>query len=306
MELLIGIVIVGVVLFFVLSLGAKAGVNAAKNTRNFASNDVRIGQAHDRINLLNTWRREIANVLVWSDPDRYLDFYRTLHTEVSTYKDWTLDALQAKHDALVKQYPQYSDFDGFGTLPHVLYTDTRGGGWSDDLASRFTDITRFQALAFATYWKTEAPWFGGATSDRELDHLTKYVARIKETKFALRLERAVDDYRMWCEGKGGYPLHWDSPIEERTLDDYGIMVRPIESYGETRYGVHFKDTNEYGIYGSYVFEDQPRVMRSYYRANAAFQNERLLDHLRSVADAYRESLRPPRDDQAEEGDGALG
>ena len=287
-------------LFFVFNFGAKTGVNVAKDTRNFASRDVRTAQAHDRNNLLNAYRREIANLLVWHDPDRYLEFYRTLHAEVSTYKDWKMEALQAKHDELAKQFPQYEDFDGFGTRLHVLYTDTHSG-WSEDLAARFVDITRFQAIACATYWKDSTAWFGGPTSDSDLEHLANYVDRIKDTKFALRLERAVDDYRFWCEGKGGYPLHWDSPIEERTLDYHNVVVQPIESLGENRYGVHFKDTNEYGIYGSYVFEDRPRVMHSYYRSNAAFQNERLLDPLRSVAETHRESLRPPRDEEAEAG-----
>jgi hypothetical protein len=296
MEWLIGIIIVGVVLFFMLNLGTKAGVHLAKNTRNFASNDVRIAQAHDRYNLLNTWRREIANVLVWSDPDRYLDFYRTLHTEVSTYKEWTLDALQAKHDELAKQYPQYEDFDGLRTRLHVLYAD-RYGGWDEELVKRFADATRFQALACATYWKDVAAWYGGATRDSDLEHLTTYVERIKDTKFRLRLERAVDDYYVWCEGKGGRP-HWDSPIEEQTFAYRNVVVRPISHFAESRYGVHFKDTNEYGLYSFYLFDDG-HISHSYYRSDAGFENERRLDPLRGVADAYRESLRPPHDDDAE-------
>jgi len=300
MELLIGIVIVGVVLFFVFGFGAKAGVSVAKDAPNFASRDVRTAQVHDRNNLLSAYRREIANVLVWRDPDRYLDFYRTLHTEVSTYKDWKIDALQAKHDELAKKYPQYADFDGFGTRLHVLYTDTHYG-WSEDLAARFADITRFQALAFTSYWKSEATWLGGATSDDDLAHLTEYVLSIKDTKFALRLERAVDDYRAWCEGKGGRP-HWDSPIEEQTFDTYTVTVRPISHFAENRYGVHFKDTNEFGLYTFYVFDDG-RISYSYYRTDAKFQSEHPLDHLRSVADAYRESLRPPRSEESLNGQG---
>jgi hypothetical protein len=284
-ELLIGLIVVGVVLFFVFNLGAKTGFGVAKDTRNFASRDVRTAQAHDRNNLLNTYRREIANMLVWSDPDRYLEFYRTLHVEVSTYGGWKLDALQAKHDELAKQFPQYEDFDGFGTRLHVLYADT-WGGWSDDLAARFADITRFQALACATYWKDSAAWFGGPTSDSDIDHLSsRYIERIKDTKLRLRIERAIDDYHVWCEGKGGTP-HWDSPIEEQTFAYRNIAVRPIESFGDSRYGIHFKDTNEYGIYGFFMFDDG-RTHHSYYRSDAAFQNERRLDPLGGVADAHR-------------------
>jgi hypothetical protein len=298
MELLIGIVIIGAVLFFVFGFGAKAGVRVAKDTRNFASCDVQTAQAHDRNNLLNAYRREIANVLVWSDPDRYLEFYRTLHAEVSTYKKWKIDALQAKHDELANKFPQYEDFDAFGTRLHVLYADTRGS-WSDDLAARFADITRFQTLACATYWKDSATWFGGPTSASDLDHLTKYIPKIKDTKFALRLERAIDDYHVWCEGKCGRP-HWDSPIEEQTFTYRNVVVRPIESFGGSRYGVHFRDTNEHGLYSFYLFDDG-RISHSYYRSDAAFQNERRLDPLRSVADAYRDSLRPSHDEESVNG-----
>src|SRR5262245_13904843 len=110
MELLIGIVIVGVVLFFVFGYGAKQGQDMARKTTNFASHDVRTAKAHDRNNLLNAWRREIANMLVWRDPDRYLELYRSLHAEVATYKNWKQGELQAKYDELSKQYPQYEDF----------------------------------------------------------------------------------------------------------------------------------------------------------------------------------------------------
>jgi hypothetical protein len=288
-----------VLLAFVFNLGAKTGVGVAKTTRNFASRDVQTAHAHDRNNLLNTYRREIANVLVWSDPDRYLEFYRTLHAEVSTYKGWKIDALQAKHDELAKKFPQYEDFDAFGTRLHVLYTDT-WGGWSDDLAARFAEITRFQALACATYWKDSAIWFGGPTSDSDIDHLaSRYIERIKDTKFALRLERAIDDYYVWREGKGGYH-HWDSPEEEKTFTYRNVVVQPISHFAENRCGVHFKDTNEYGLYSFYVFDDG-RISHSYYRSDAAFQNERRLDPLRSVADAFRDCMRPSRDKETVNG-----
>jgi hypothetical protein len=193
---------------------------------------------------------------------------------------------------VTKQYPNYEDFDGFGTRVHVLYADTHYG-WSDELASRFADITRFQAVACATYWKDSAAWFGGPTSDEDLAHLTKYVGQIKDTKFVLRLERAVDDYRVWDEGKGG--LHWNLPDEQKTFDNYNVMVRPISHFAENRYGVHFKDTNEYGLYTFFVFDDGG-ITYTHYRTDAAFQDEGLLYYLRSVADAYRNSLRPPREE----------
>jgi hypothetical protein len=140
---------------------------------------------------LHAWRREIANILVWQDPSRYINLYQTLHAEVSAYRAWKPAALQAKFDELCKRYPNYENFDPFGTWPHVLYADARSGKSDEELEEMFADATRFQAILCAThpYWE----WFD-ATSDRGLDHLTDYVAQIKDTKFRLRLERAISDY----------------------------------------------------------------------------------------------------------------
>ena len=282
MELLIGIVVVGVVLFFVFSFGAKMGQDAAKNTSSFASHDVRTAQAHDRNNLLNTWRREIANLLVWRNPDHYIEFYRSLHTEVSSFKDWKRDVLEAKYDEIAKRYPQYADFDPFATRLHVLYPDARRHS-DEELECVFADITRFQAILCTT--KSDWKWFE-ATSDSDLHHLIKYAASIKDTKFQLRLERAVDNFDLWNSAKNDEIVDRTDVFEFRHTE-----VRRVSHFAENRYGVHFKDTNEFGLYG-YFISDAGRIYYSYYRSDSTFQEERHLDVLSGVADDYRNRLQP--------------
>jgi hypothetical protein len=213
-----------------------------------------------------------------------VNLYKTLHAEVSGYKDWKPDALQAKHDELSARYPNYEDFDVFGTRLHVLYADVHS--WhSEALDEMFADITRFQAILCAT--KRRWDWFEAA-SGGELQHLTEYVKRIKDTKFQLRLERAISDFYVWRHFK-------DETTDDRmevanAVFDYGnINVRRVEHFAENRYGVHFKDTNEFALYCFFMFDDG-RTSYSYYRTDSAFDNEQRLDVLRGVLEDTRHRL----------------
>jgi hypothetical protein len=75
------------------------------------------------MNYLNTLRRELANHLVWQDPDRYLQLYQLIHAETATFEDLTTVAAQARLLELSKKYPQYQDFDLIGTRDYVIYAD---------------------------------------------------------------------------------------------------------------------------------------------------------------------------------------
>ena len=274
MEWLVGIVVVGVILFYVLGIGAKM-----EDSAKYIPHTVRFGRARERKKLLDTWRREVANILIWHDPDRYLGLYRSLHAEVSAYKDWKPAALQAKRDEISERYPDYEDFDSIGTLRiHVLYPDVCPP--DEELEAMFADITRFQGILCAT----DPDWKGlRATSDGDLSDLIKYVAQIKDTKFRLRLERAISDYYVWSARK-------DEMTDTGVVFDYGnTTVRYVDHVSDNCYGVHFKDTNEYGLYSFFVHDDN-HISERYYRSDSSFQEERLLDVLLGVAEDYRNRL----------------
>jgi len=125
MEVLVGIGVGVAILYFVFRSGFMLAVSASKAS----SAGAKRSQATDRNNLLSTWRREMANILLWRDPERYLRLYQALHTEISAYKGWKPATLQTKFDVLAKMYPQYEDFDAIGTrrltLLHGLADDFR-------------------------------------------------------------------------------------------------------------------------------------------------------------------------------------
>jgi hypothetical protein len=131
------------------------------------------------MNYLNTLRRELANHLVWQDPDRYLQLYQLIHVETATFKDLQRSQAQARLLELSKKYPQYQDFDLLGTRDYVLYADTLAGQDTADIEQRYRDIITFQALMIAT----DPEWrHFHATSAPEAQHLARYIQQVKDTK----------------------------------------------------------------------------------------------------------------------------
>jgi 3-hydroxy-3-methylglutaryl CoA synthase len=76
-----------------------------------------------------------------------------------------------------------------------------------------------------------------------------------------------------------------------TVDfDYrDIAVRCVPHFAEKRYGIHLKDTNEFGLYGYFVSDDG-RIYDGYYQSDQTFQQERYLNVLNDVAKDYRNRL----------------
>lgn len=232
-------------------------------------------QAIDRANYLMTLRRELANVLIWRNPQRYIDLYRRLHDEVRSLAAWRPEEIRKRHAELCEKYPNYVDFDYFGTREYVLYED---GLWLDDeeAEERYRDIVIFTALCATgdDDWKDGARYGHiRATSDKELEHLSKYVRRVEDTKLMLRLLRAADGYRLATRAGS-----FDS------IDSATYSVRRLQTLGEDlRFGVHLKDTNEYGLYSFYVFDDG-NITYSYSRSDSSFDAEEALHPIHSVVE----------------------
>jgi len=149
-------------------------------------------QAIDRANYLGTLRRELANILISRDPQRYLMMYRELHREVSSLNLWQPEEVQKRLNELRSKYPFYSDFDALGTRDYVLYSEAVPFLTHDEIEARYKDMVMFAALSSIAdgSWKDAASkLFVHTTSDKELEHLTKYVRRIEDAKLNLDLGR---------------------------------------------------------------------------------------------------------------------
>jgi hypothetical protein len=252
-------------------LGWRSGTKAVVPALSQVANT----QAIDRANFLQTLRREIANILAWRDPQRYLSLYREIHQEIRSLRSWRLEEVRERLAGLCKRYPNYNDFDGVATREYVLYAD--GVSWTEnaDLERRYRDLVLFAALSTVAdeAWK-DASMFIHTTSDEELTHLVNYVQQIEDTKLQLRIERAMDDNAL---ARGD---------DARNLDNDFYRIVDLPHVAENRYGIHLKRTNEFAIYSFFVFDDG-RISYSFYRSEPTFQKEEPLDPLLSVLEEVR-------------------
>jgi hypothetical protein len=260
-------------LILVGGLGLWAGDKAAKSVAQKVLREVLRSQAHDRMNYLNTLRRELANYLIWHDPDRYFTLYRLIHAETSAIKDFDQAKCLEKRMKLCRKYENYNDFDLIQTCDYVLYSDVFSDRDVEQIEEYYKDIYLLQAYNITC--DKDAWRFFTLTSDEELKHLKRYVQRIKDTKLRLAIERAVEERRIWELGQGSFDLE---RFESEDFESNEFIVRRLSHYAENRFGVRVKKTNEYGIYGSFV-NDNGKTYQSYYRSDSSFDKEEYLDCL---------------------------
>lgn len=250
-------------------LGSKLSAKAVAPALTQVSNT----QAIDRANFLQTLRRELANVMVWRNPQRYLQLYRQLNSEVSSLRSWRPEEVRKRLAELASKYPYYSDFDSVATREYVLYADGVSMLGDDEMEERYRDLVMFAALSSID----DAGWkdaFVHTTDNKELAHLTKYVQRIEDTKLRLRIERAMDDNAMARRE------------DARNLNNDCYSIVDLPHFAENSYGVHLKRTNEFGIYSFFVFDDG-RIHYIYYRSDPTFAQEQELNPLHAVLEEVK-------------------
>jgi hypothetical protein len=142
MELfLVGIVALVVGFFLGAKLIAKGSLPGIK--------EMQKDQAIDRSNYLFTLRRELANKLIWQDPQRYLKLFQELSSEFKSFGSWRLEEINKRLAELSEKYPFYDDFDIIESKEYVLYS----GDWLnyEELEARYRDIATFVALSFVDW-----------------------------------------------------------------------------------------------------------------------------------------------------------
>lgn len=252
--------LVGVVFGF--WLGAKGAIEGAKPGLERLAET----QAYDRNNYLRILRRELANHLMQRDAGSFARFYEKLHDDIGRYDTFSKEALAGEFRALVERFPQYDDFDLIGTRQHVLYPDALSIHDDDDVREHFRTIVRFQALNA----KLDNAWSRfRATSEDDLNHLREYARDVRDTKFKRRLKATIDLFDL-ARGE-----------DRDAFETRDFSVVRVSHFAEMRYGVHFKDTDEYGLYGAF-YGDRVEPYEHYYRSNILFEEETPLVGLRQI------------------------
>ena len=222
--------------------------------------------------MLAAFRRELANYMVRFDPDRFLRLYRKARADEALIDAGDRDERQAQVTILTKRYPFYSDFDIVGTRDHVLYADALGMLPLEDIEDHYLNLVKFHALQRAL----DPDWHfrGSATSDKDLEHLQDYVRKIRDTRFRQRLVAAIGEFFANRQRD-----RMSDPEGASAYETDVIAVYYVPHIAENRYGFHFKDTNEFGLYGSFYDDSRDKTYQSFYRSDRKFAAEIYLDYL---------------------------
>lgn len=234
----------------------------------------KLTNAADLTSYLDVLRRELANWMLRHDPDRYLRLYKRVKEEVAEIRAANAAVQKARLVLLSEKYPSYAEFDVIGVRDYVLYDDTLSMFRFDEIETAYKDIINFQALKFAVdeAWRWKTP----PTNDSELEHLENYSKRLKDTRFKNRLQDAISRYYIYRSGREA--AKDDKSIYEYETDMFN--VRHVSHFAENRYGVHFKDTDEYGIFGFFYLDDASKPpLEGFYRSNEKFDKEVMLHEL---------------------------
>jgi hypothetical protein len=228
----------------------------------------------ERANYFLILRRELANMLIWRNPHRYVELYRAIHDEVSSYASLKFEIIDQRLTDLTLKYPTSADFDAVGTREYVLHDWVKGLSYAKgdeltheaEIEDHYKNIIRFEGLSTISNgsWK-EAHRLHNVhlTDDEELAHLTDYAQVVCNTQFKVRLARAFT----YAEARGSSA---GGGIDD--FDEHSYSVRRLPSFADQRYGICVKKTNEYGIYSFFVFDDG-RTRHAFYRSDAEFETE---------------------------------
>jgi hypothetical protein len=230
--------------------------------------------AQEKANYFGALRRELANILIWRNPQRYVEIYREIHAEITSYSSWKPEIISQRLADLTLKYPTSMDFDAIGTREYVLHTwgETLSFAKGDDLPyeteieEHYKNIIRYMSLVVIANpsWRnaSRSPLIH-LTSDKELEHLTEYSQTVANTQFKVRLAQSLSyaEARCSADERGIYDF-----------DDYAYTVHHLRSFADERYGIRNKKTNEYGIYSRFLFDDG-RVRHNFYRSDPQFETE---------------------------------
>jgi hypothetical protein len=211
---------------------------------------------------LEILQRELANVIARDNPDEMIALYRKARAQEREMLKADKARVQAELTALTHKYPVYEDFDKIGTKHYVPYSAEPLWGSEDDLSDAYLDISKFlivTRIQDGQSYKTIFP-------DDDDKSFQRCMQELKDGTFKAALESAVDSYYLACrvaEQSGSQIHHYE---------DRKIGVFRLPSYADVRYGIHLKQTDEYGVYSFFVHDDG-KVSSRYARSDATFENE---------------------------------
>jgi hypothetical protein len=233
-----------------------------------------LNRASDRELILATFRRELANYMVWHDPNRFTSLYEKACAMELSIQTADKEMRKAQLTVITKKYPFYRDFDFVGTREHVLYADSLNSRVLEDVEDHYLKLVSFQALqrSLDDDWKFRT---NTATGKDDLDHLVKYTKKIADTKFYRSFVAAKNEYFANCDS-----FRLSKPDSVSDYENRFFEVFRLPSMPDNKYGFHFKDTGEFGLYSSYYDDSKDKFYDNFVRTDRLFKASIYLDVIR--------------------------
>ena len=240
---------------------------------------------HKRLKLLHltyyldVLNREIANHLMWQDPQRFRAYYKNMMAELVEFEEFfddkrTKDAL---HD-VVKMFPEINDFDVIGVKEFVLYDEPFSYDTIDKIYQNYRSIHIFKLncqkeLGKLPKLSNRISYFYIAQDD----YIEKYTKRVIDTKDKIKIANIINI--MKC-------LSYENKyqFENRSLK---VGLAPTTEPGLS-YAIQLKLVDEFYIC-EILYPESAKPIYRYYRSNSDFSEYIQLDSLDEVFAKYMET-----------------
>jgi hypothetical protein len=248
-------------LYIGYSFGASAASKRAKKLLGWNTEESERIRLQTETRYLDILRRELANLIVSDDPRKMVTAYYKAWEFERTMSTAPPSRVDAELNVLTEQYPLYGDFDLVNLRHFVPYSDAADTWGEDAIKERYLDISKFMALKNIKA-KSTVPIF----SEDESKTLQNSMRRESDRRFRTKIEDAMKIYNV------ARSADKEQRFEQVDYEDASISVFPLQHFAESRWGIHFKTTDECGIY-SVFYADNSKAYRSYYRSDNSFQEE---------------------------------
>lgn len=250
-----------VCLYVGYAFGASAASKRAKKLLGWNTEESERIRLQTETRYLDILRRELANLIVSDDPRKMVNAYYKAWDFERTMSKAPSSRVDAELNVLTERYPLYGDFDLVNLRHFVPYSDAADTCGEDAIEERYLDISKFMTLKNI---KAEAttPIF----TEEESKTLQNSMRRESDRRFRAKIEDAMKIYNV------ARSADKDRSFQQIDYEDASISVFPLQHFAESRWGIHFKITSEYGIY-SVFYADNSKAYRSYHRSDNSFQEE---------------------------------
>jgi hypothetical protein len=203
--------------------------------------------------------REIANIIINEDPDRFLQCYREAKAWEESCRLFSSDRISQECRQITMKYPFHADLDLLGTNHWVPYKDSYQTYDIDDFCEHYLMLCKFLILikkAKKTYY---APLF----PDSEVTMMERVITEHKHSKAKALIDDAFK--RAIASGEKHYE---DEDYEVVRL--IGDPRRPQTP--DIEYGFFIKKLGSYFIMSYFRHEDD-HFSRIYSQTDAAFSKD---------------------------------